>query len=64
MSGHKKVVILILVITIAGFALRIGKLGRRPMHTDEAVHAIKFAKLLEDGLYRYDPDEYHGPTLN
>ena len=34
------------------------------MHGDEAVHAFKFGELLEQGLYRYDPNEYHGPTLN
>ena len=34
------------------------------MHTDEAVHAVKFAELLEDGYYKYDPIEFHGPTLN
>ena len=34
------------------------------MHTDEAVHAIKFGALLEQNNYRYDPIEYHGPTLN
>ncbi len=34
------------------------------MHTDEAVHAIKFALLIEEGSYIYDPVEYHGPTLN
>ena len=34
------------------------------MHTDEAVHAIKFGPLLERGVYRYDRQEYHGPTLN
>jgi uncharacterized protein (TIGR03663 family) len=34
------------------------------MHTDEAVHALKFGKLLEEGIYHYDKEEYHGPTLN
>ena len=34
------------------------------MHTDEAVHGIKFGKLLEEGIYRYDKFDYHGPTLN
>ncbi|OGC07037.1 hypothetical protein A2V82_05695, partial [candidate division KSB1 bacterium RBG_16_48_16] len=34
------------------------------MHTDEAVHAYKFGTLLEEKTYRYDPNEYHGPTLN
>jgi uncharacterized protein (TIGR03663 family) len=33
------------------------------MHTDESVHAIKFLGLWERGEYRYDPHEYHGPTL-
>jgi uncharacterized protein (TIGR03663 family) len=34
------------------------------MHGDEAVHAIKFGALLEQGFYHYDSFEYHGPTLN
>lgn len=34
------------------------------MHADEAVHAAKLGMLLEQGRYRYDPNEYHGPTLN
>ncbi len=34
------------------------------MHGDEAVHALKFGELLENGTYRYDSFEYHGPTLN
>lgn len=51
-------------ITILGLALRLPKLAQRPMHTDEAVHAIKFGTLLEENYYRYDPYEYHGPTLN
>ncbi len=33
------------------------------MHTDESVHAIKFLGLWERGEYRYDPHEYHGPSL-
>jgi len=34
------------------------------MHTDEAVHAMKFSELLEQNSYTYNPQEYHGPTLN
>ena len=44
--------------------MRLPKLAQRPMHTDEAIHAIKFGSLLEDFSYQYDPYEYHGPTLN
>jgi uncharacterized protein (TIGR03663 family) len=49
---------------VGGAALRLPQLDLRPMHTDEAVHAIKFGALLENGTYRYDKNEYHGPTLN
>jgi uncharacterized protein (TIGR03663 family) len=52
------------MIIILGFALRLPKLTQRPMHTDEAVHAIKFGSLLEENDYLYDPHDYHGPTLN
>ncbi|MHC4866123.1 MAG: flippase activity-associated protein Agl23, partial [Planctomycetota bacterium] len=44
--------------------LRLPRLDQRPMHGDEAVHAEKFRLLLEEGTYRYDRHEYHGPTLN
>ena len=44
--------------------MRTPGLTQRPMHTDEAVHAVKFGMLLEDNFYRYDRSEYHGPTLN
>lgn len=44
-------------------ALRLPRLGLRPMHADEAVHADKFGTLLEEGRYAYDSSEYHGPTL-
>jgi len=51
-------------IVVLAAALRLPALDARPMHTDEGVHAAKFARLLEEGVYEYDPDEYHGPTLN
>jgi uncharacterized protein (TIGR03663 family) len=54
----------ILVVALGALALRTPRLSMRPMHTDEAVHADNFRNLLEGGTYRYDPHEYHGPTLN
>lgn len=51
------------LILLAAAAVRIPLLSVRPMHTDEAVHAVKFGQLLEEGTYEYDPLEYHGPTL-
>ncbi|MBE7500010.1 MAG: hypothetical protein HS113_06805 [Verrucomicrobiales bacterium] len=48
---------------VVGLALRLPGLAERPLHTDEAVHAYKFLGLWQQGTYRYDPDEYHGPSL-
>ena len=45
-------------------ALRLPGLAKRPMHGDEAVNAVKIGELIEGKGYRYDPHEYHGPTLN
>jgi uncharacterized protein (TIGR03663 family) len=44
-------------------ALRTARLDRRPMHHDEANQAVKFGQLLENGEYRYDPADHHGPSL-
>jgi uncharacterized protein (TIGR03663 family) len=60
----KKCCVLILVATIIAIVLRLPRLEQRPMHGDEAVQAYKFGQLLEKNFYRYNPDEYHGPTLN
>jgi uncharacterized protein (TIGR03663 family) len=43
--------------------LRLPGLSLRPMHADEAVHAVKFAELWDTGRYVYDATEFHGPTL-
>jgi len=57
--------ILGLILAAAGaLALRGPQLDRRPMHNDEAVNAIKIRELWEKGRYRYDPEEYHGPSLH
>ncbi|MFC1555915.1 flippase activity-associated protein Agl23 [candidate division KSB1 bacterium] len=54
---------LILFAIIYAVAIRIPELSLRPMHTDEAVQAVKFGDLLENNVYTYDSHEYHGPTL-
>jgi len=59
-----KYTFLFLAIFLIAMTLRLPHLTQRPMHTDEAVHAIKFGSLLEHGDYKYDKHEYHGPTLN
>ncbi len=53
----------LLVAVAVALALRCPKLDLRPMHNDEAVNAIKFQALWEHGSFKYDPNEFHGPTL-
>jgi len=62
----KRIIVISGILTaVAGtLFLRLPLLSERPMHTDEAVHAVKFGQLLEKSYYVYDPFEYHGPTLN
>ena len=64
MIWSKKFFILVVLVMFVAVALRLPRLRQRPMHGDEAVHAVKFGELLETNSYRYNQDEYHGPTLN
>ncbi len=66
LSGSNKIFpsFLWAMILVSAIFLRFYNLENRPMHTDEAVHGEKFIRLFEEGVYRYDPAEYHGPTLN
>jgi uncharacterized protein (TIGR03663 family) len=60
---NRAVALGLLLATGVALALRCPRLDLRPMHTDEAVNAIKFGKFWERGGYKYDPNEHHGPTL-
>ena len=51
-----------LVLVLAGL-FRGVDLAHRPMHHDEANQAVKFGALMEEGEYRYDPLDHHGPSL-
>ncbi len=53
----------LLMILAGALWLRLPDLGNRPFHGDEAVHAVKFDDLWEHGVYRYDANEFHGPTI-
>jgi uncharacterized protein (TIGR03663 family) len=63
MRSSRPFVALIVVTAAAALASRVPKLSYRPMHCDEAVHAVKCNDLWQTGRYRYDLHEYHGPTL-
>ncbi len=62
-STHKAWLFLFLACIAIAAAFRLPLLELRPMHGDEANQAVKAGMLFDDGVYRYDPHEHHGPTL-
>jgi len=63
MHSRPATLLVLLAVALAALAVRCPRLAQRPMHGDEAVQCDIFRKLWETGQYRYDPEEYHGPTL-
>src|SRR5437762_13922446 len=51
------------VVTAIAAILRFAWLGLKPLHHDEGVNGFFLTNLVRDGLYKYDPANYHGPTL-
>jgi uncharacterized protein (TIGR03663 family) len=48
---------------IAGAILRLLQLSLKPLHHDEGVNGLFLVRLIREGIYRFDPANYHGPTL-
>ena len=51
------------LITTAAVVLRFLMLPLKPLHHDEGVNGWFLTNLFRDGEYKYDPANYHGPTL-
>ncbi|WP_395753644.1 flippase activity-associated protein Agl23 [Prosthecobacter sp.] len=49
---------------VIGAYYRFPALGDRPMHTDEAILAMKSAEFQATGHFQYDPKDYHGPVMH
>jgi len=50
-------------VLLVAAVLRFVALDLKPPHHDEGVNGFFMAKLFNSGEYRYDPQNYHGPTL-
>jgi len=50
------------ILAVAAF-LRFYDLDLVPLHHDEGVNGNFLVGLVRDGRYRYDPGNYHGPTI-
>ena len=51
------------LLVAVGLGLRAPRLTLRPFHNDEGVGAMNFRRLYVEHDYKYNPDEFHGPTL-
>ncbi|HEV7698899.1 MAG TPA: hypothetical protein VGO43_01585 [Pyrinomonadaceae bacterium] len=51
------------LITVVAAVFRFADLTLKPLHHDEGVNGWFLTNLVRDGVYKYDPANYHGPTL-
>jgi uncharacterized protein (TIGR03663 family) len=51
------------VVFVVAALIRLPELGINPFHHDEGVNGWFTTTLARSGSYRYDPANYHGPTL-
>lgn len=51
------------VIVALALTLRLIDLDVKPLHQDEGANGTITLRLLRQGVYEYDPSEYHGPLL-
>lgn len=51
------------IILLAAAAVRFYALELKPLHHDEGVNGFFMTNLVRQGVYKYDPTNYHGPTL-
>lgn len=51
------------LVTLVATFWRFYDITIRPFHHDEGVNAHFLKNLIGEGLYKYDPSNYHGPTL-
>ena len=52
-----------IIIFLIGAVLRFYNLNLVPLHHDEGVNGNFLVRLVREGFYTYDPENYHGPTL-
>lgn len=53
----------VVVILVVAAVLRLYDLNLVPLHHDEGVNGNFLVRLVREGFYHYDPENYHGPTL-
>lgn len=52
-----------IIITAISIFWRFWQLELKPLHHDEGVNSFFLTTLFKEGVYKYDPANYHGPDL-
>ena len=52
-----------LFVTFVAAFIRLYWIGLKPFHHDEGVNGWFLTNLVRQGAWKYDPQNYHGPTL-
>src|SRR5215813_1297538 len=55
--------IIFILAVVTGVWIRFAQIGIKPFHHDEGVNSYFLLNLARHGEYKYDPLNYHGPTL-
>jgi uncharacterized protein (TIGR03663 family) len=50
-------------VVLLAVVLRVYDLDLKPFHHDEGVNGFFLTNLFRQGVYKYDPSNYHGPSL-
>lgn len=62
MAKHALSILFLLAVILAAW-IRFDNLGIKPLHHDEGVNAFFLTNLDNSGSYKYNPDNYHGPSI-
>lgn len=64
-SRNGKIVCALLFLLSLSVAIwfRFDQLGLKPLHHDEGVNSYFLLNLAREGKYKYDPENFHGPSL-
>src|SRR5262245_42893536 len=54
---------LFIVALMVATWIRFDQIGIKPFHHDEGVNSYFLVNLADNGVYQYNPNNYHGPTL-
>ncbi len=63
MLRERKAIAIVLVFFLVSFLANLALIEHRPLHHDEGVNGYFVSGITEGGGWKYDSENYHGPTL-